>query len=103
MSETPALSDPLWWLSFVDPDKAPPLEEQRPGGPSFLGVAIVQAPDYLEAVRRAHRLGINPGGEVAGFGPIGVDEVAEEWCHRLLTATEANIAGGGMEEHADDR
>jgi len=87
------MDEPLWWLSFVDPDKAPPLELQEPGGPSFLGVAIVQAPTYLEAIRRAHRLGINPGGEVAAYGPIGVEEIAEVWCHRLLTADEAKTAG----------
>lgn len=95
-SDRPALDDPLWWLSFVDPDRAPAIEDQRPGGPSFLGVAIVQAPTYLEAIREAHRLGINPGGEVASYGPIGLEEIGEEWRHRLLTHAEADIAGSGQ-------
>ena len=50
---------PWWWLSFCDPD--------LPEGQAFSGVVLVQAPDFLEAVRFAHRLGINPGGEVAGW------------------------------------
>lgn len=55
-----------WWLSFCDPDK--------PEGERFLGAAIINVENdvedddlgFLAAVHRAHRLGLNPGGEVAG-------------------------------------
>lgn len=45
-----------WWLSFADPD--------RPTGQQFLGACIVRAVDEISAVKVAHALGINPGGEV---------------------------------------
>lgn len=61
------LGQPQWWLSFVDPDKAAPRDEQVPGGPGFLGVCIVRAQTDLLAVMRTHDLGINPGGEVTMF------------------------------------
>lgn len=48
-----------FWLSFADPGK--------PRGSQFLGVVIVLAPDFLGAVRKAHALGLNPGGEVRGY------------------------------------
>ena len=58
----------LWWLSFVDPSRSAPMEEQVPGGGGFLGVVVVEAPSFIAAVGKAHRLGINPGGEVQGHG-----------------------------------
>lgn len=79
----------LWWLSFIDPDLSPPPAEQRPGGPSFLGVVIVEATDMLSAVRRAHELGCNPGGAVQGFGPLPIGGVGPEFRDRLLSAQEA--------------
>ncbi|MFF4026979.1 hypothetical protein ACFYY5_29425 [Nocardia elegans] len=57
----------LWWLSFVDPTKSAPRDQQVPGGPGFLGVAVVHAYGFLHAVSETWRLGINPGGEVAGI------------------------------------
>lgn len=47
-----------WWLSFCDPG--------RPQGNRFLGCAIVASTDMTHAIITAHRLGINPGGEVVG-------------------------------------
>jgi len=49
----------LWWLSFCDPAK--------PKGEQFLGVCLVEAPDYPSAIRRAWRKQCNPGGVIAGF------------------------------------
>ena len=43
----------LFWLSFADED-------------GFRGAAFVEAEDLIAAVRRAHLLGINPGGQVLG-------------------------------------
>lgn len=48
-----------WWLSFVDGN--------RPAGQKFLGVCIVSARTFVEAVLITHSLGINPGGEVQGM------------------------------------
>lgn len=56
--------DRLWWLSFVDPMLVPSAEQQVPGGLSFLGVTVVEAIGPLHAIRKAHELGANPGGEV---------------------------------------
>ena len=84
----PEPDDPLWWMSFCDPDKAPPPEQQRPGGPSFLGGVITQAPTFPAAITRSHMLGVNPGGEVACIGPIPAEYIAAEWRDRLLSADE---------------
>lgn len=84
----PEPDDPLWWLSFCDPDKAPPPEEQQPGGLSFLGAVITQAPTLAAAITRSHVLKVNPGGEIAIKGPIPARFIASEWRDRLLSATD---------------
>lgn len=58
---TPNPYDPsgYFWLSFCDPDK--------PEGTQFVGACIIRGDNMIEAVQNAHRLGINPGGEVQGF------------------------------------
>lgn len=80
----------LWWLSFCDPDKAPPPEEQVPGGSSFLGVVIVEAPSQKAAVVRTHLLGVNPSGEIGIMGPLKPGCIGEEWRDRLLSAEEVD-------------
>jgi hypothetical protein len=82
----PRDDDPLWWLSFCDPAKTPPPEQQRPGGLSFLGVVITQAPSLEAAITRSHVLGVNPGGEIGTVGPIPAGYIAAGWRDRLLTA-----------------
>ena len=84
----PSPDDPLWWMSFCDPSKAPPRRKQRPGGPSFLGGAVIQGPTLAAAITRSHLLGVNPGGEVAAQGPIPPHWIGQEWRDRLLTADE---------------
>jgi hypothetical protein len=84
----PAEDDPLWWLSFCDPDNAPPPELQRPGGLSFLGAVITQAPTLAAAITRSHLLEVNPGGEIAIKGPIPARFIAAQWRDRLLSAAE---------------
>lgn len=66
----------LWWLSFADHT-------------GFLGATVVEAIDVISAVKEAHRLGTNPGGDVRGV------EVPEEaraeftsFIGRLATAEE---------------
>jgi hypothetical protein len=81
---------PRWWLSFVDPHKAAPRDEQVPGGPGFLGVSIVRAPDFLTAVDFAWALGCNPGGEVKGYPMRPDDPTPPEYEGRLLTREEVD-------------
>ena len=70
-----------WWLSFADGD--------LPKGSQFLGVAIVRGWGILAATIRAHALGINPGGEVAGV-QIPLERLPDpSFRERLLTREEA--------------
>lgn len=80
---------PLCWMSFVDPSRSAPPEEQQPGTGGFLGVAIVQADSLEDAMTLSHVTGINPGGEVGIAGPIPAHMIAAEWRGWLLTAAEA--------------
>lgn len=76
------MSLPQFWLSFAD--------ASLPKGQQFLGVAIVNAHSFLEAVKVAHILGINPGGEVQGFDvevPGGKD-IPAKYVERLLSREE---------------
>jgi hypothetical protein len=43
------------WLSFADEETG-----------KFNGAVITQGEDIIEAIKRAHMLGINPGGQVLG-------------------------------------
>lgn len=79
----------LWWLSFVDPDKSAPPDEQVPGGGGFLGVAIVEADGPGAAITAAWEHGCNPGGQVGIVGPAPIDTWPVEMWNRLLTAEEA--------------
>lgn len=74
---------PRWqWLSFADPDLPP--------GTQFLGVAIVEARDVIDAALEAHRLRINPGGEVLCAELPGIPP--ERWQNVLLGREEAEAA-----------
>ena len=69
-----------WWLSFVDPHK--------PEGAQFLGCCIVEAHDFIGAVRVAHALGCNPGGEVQGLDIPAEMQIDRKYLERLLTRKE---------------
>ena len=69
----------MFWLSFCDPD--------APEGEQFLGGALVDAADEFSAVVLAHRLGVNPGGEVMMVNITGAP-VPEEYVGRLLSRRE---------------
>lgn len=81
---------PLWYLSFVDPELAAsiPEAEQRAGGPSWLGGCFVPALAAPSAAAASHRLGCNPGGEVAIYGPIPREAVRPDYIGRRLTTPE---------------
>jgi hypothetical protein len=69
-----------FWLSFSDPDAS---SDKR-----FLGVAIFDMDESRrrlsahEIVRRAHRLGINPGGQVC---VQEVESIPDEYKNKLIT------------------
>ena len=69
----------LYWLSFCDPEK--------PQGSAFLGVSIVAAATFEDAIGVAWNEGVNPGGEVAGIDlPDDMAaRVPDEYKTRLLT------------------
>jgi hypothetical protein len=69
-----------FWLTFGDPD--------APSDKRFLGVAIFDMDEsrcrasLAEIVHKAHRLGINPGGQVS---VQEVESIPDEYKNRLLT------------------
>ena len=73
----------LIWLSFAD--------GERPAGQQFLGACLVTGSDVVSGACEAHRLGINPGGEVVGLvvSPRPGDrERFAKWTNRLLSRAE---------------
>jgi len=78
---------PCFWLSFADADKPP--------GTQFLGAALVEAKDFLSAVKAARVYGCNPGGEVQG---VELDSalyyVPESYQNRLMSESEARALTG---------
>lgn len=74
----------LWWLSFAD--------ASLPTGSQFLGACIVAAETPVAAIKIAHSLGINPGGEVVwvAIPPDRAPLVEAHWRERLLTRRETD-------------
>lgn len=87
---SPETSYQYWWLSFADPN--------LPKGSQFLGVAIVEASDFMMAVMQANLLDINPGGEVQG-SPVPPENAAyiKDWTNRLLSMEEIKKIESGIE------
>lgn len=87
--ESLSLTPKLWWLSFA-----------LPGETGFLGVIILYAPSFEEAIDEAWRFEINPGGGVRGYELDSeaieiTPELANPKNHkRLLTRIEASLLGG---------
>ncbi len=82
----PANILPLWWLSFCDATK--------PAGSQFLGLVLVRGVDMVQAVKVAHVLGINPGGQVSGIAcdPAVLARLSfslEDFANRILDKREA--------------
>lgn len=65
----------LWWFSFADKT-------------GFLGVVVVEAEGYMQALIKTIQLDLNPGGEVMGLGPMQLGDIASEWRDRLLSFEE---------------
>lgn len=73
-----------FWLSFA---------EGR-----FLGAAIVQAQGAMHAIEKAHRLGINPGGEVASWELPPDVTIPDEAQDRLLGRDELEKIFGELKQ-----
>ena len=73
---TDELSEPLRWfyLSFAD--------EQ------FRGAVIVEAQGFTHAIKLAHKLGINPGGQVMSHEIPAGAKIPEEAKNRLLSKSD---------------
>jgi hypothetical protein len=69
------------YMSFCD--------TRLPEGTQFLGAIVLNANDVEEGATRAHKLGINPGGQVMGILVPEDKFIPEEFCNRLLTKEEA--------------
>ena len=71
-----------WWLSFA-------------GDEGSIGVAIIEAHTFIEAVQKSHRLGCNPGGEVAGApipqAVLDDDPILNTPVDRMLTKDEIKV------------
>lgn len=73
-----------WYLSFAEPDH-------------FLGGLFIQARGFVSAMQKSHEMGLNPGGEVASWGPLPAEAIArkipENMRNRLLTKAEVEGMG----------
>lgn len=69
---------PWWWLSFADAER-------------FRGLVITRGTSFIDAVARTHKLGISPGGQVAGseIPPRVLAMLLPEVRDRLLSKEEA--------------
>jgi hypothetical protein len=75
-----------FWLSFADPD--------RPKGDQFLGATLIEADDAMDAVRKAWKAGLNPGGEVLiGEVPDDILPTVPDARGKLMTKEELNERG----------
>lgn len=72
-------------MSFADPD--------RPKGQTFLGVVILEAYGFTDAIERSHDEGLNPGGEVRA-SEVTYEDHPEALRNRLLK--KSDLAGFGV-------
>lgn len=72
----------LWYLSFA-------------GEGGFRGACVVDGEDIVGAVKEAHRLGINPGGQVLGI-VVPLEEMERLPAGKLLTYADLQEAAGPL-------
>lgn len=79
----------LYFLSFIDPN--------LPVGQRSLGVAIVEAVNFTDALKATWFLGINPGGEVQGV-PLAAECYSMDLfnAHKNKLMTKADAAELGL-------
>jgi hypothetical protein len=79
-----AVDSQWWWMSFCG--------AERPAGQQFLGVAIIDAPTFEDALTKSWLTGVNPGGEILA-GPIPAAHVPPlAYRNRLLDRVAADEA-----------
>lgn len=79
----------LWWLSFADPERLVEF--------SFLGVVILEAYGFGDALNISFATGLNPGGEVQGF-QVDPSDIPEGLRNRLLK--KPDLVGFGVSTRA---
>lgn len=79
------IRDSLWWLSFCDTSK--------PKGLQFIGIIIIPAINFIQAVAKTHVLNINPGGEIEGVELPSSVKISSEYQNRLLSKKELYDSG----------
>lgn len=72
----------LWYLSFAT------------DALGFIGATVVEAEDQAHALSVASHRGLNPGGEVAIWGPIPTDTPEAKMMLNRLVGEEELCAGG---------
>lgn len=78
----------LWWLSFAD--------DTKPNG--FLGVIILEAYGFTDAIAKTHDMRLNPGGQVRG-DTVDPDGLPKALYNRLLK--KSDLAGFGVSTKGD--
>jgi hypothetical protein len=77
-----------WWLSFATAEQ-------------FLGVAVVEAVTFEDAIRAARARGCNPGGEVQAQRLPGDHRIGPEYRNRLLSASDIDAMRQSWGEDAN--
>lgn len=86
----------IWWLSFADPAKTK--------GDQFLGVVIVDANSFEDAIKTAWRLEINPGGECMGLElPEEARAEHASYMNRLIGINEVTKIGERASDIKDEQ
>jgi hypothetical protein len=84
-----------YWLSFAD--------AQKPKGSQFLGARIIEGVTLMAAIKAAHIMGLNPGGEVQAVAFQVLDEKGEaimkNWKESLLTEAQCEALDFLMTGH----
>lgn len=92
VAEETTVPDGGWWyFSFAD--------ATLPKGSQFLGACYVRGGHLPDAITRSHLLGINPGGEIASFGPLPeniADAIPVHWQERLMNRDEVAACDAEM-------
>jgi len=80
---------PFFYMSFCDVD--------RPAGQKFLGATVIEAADVKAAVTRSHRIGVNPGGEVAIWElPSPLPTAGAHYLDRFVPRAAVMAEGGAL-------
>lgn len=78
-----------WWLSFCD--------AKKPAGSQFLSAALVPADTFADAITNAWVLGVNPGGDVNGRGPLPNKAIYDRYIGRRLSRSDVDELDKDME------